>query len=234
MILLGLDFETTGKEPETTEITEVGLVLWDTLDAQPVVISDHLVKPTQAIPLEIIELTGITQEYVDCFGSEPNWAIQEVMHMMGSAEAIVAHNGNVFDFPILKRYAELYKIPLPTIPYIDTMIDVPYPSWMTSRKLKHLAVDHGITPAYAHRATFDVLMMLQIINCYNVEEIIQQAASPIVTIQALVRFDQKELAKTAGFHWENDKGQKQWIKSVRWCVFEKESPTYPFQYVLVK
>ena len=63
MILLGLDFETTGLNFDTDRITEIGAVLWDTKEGKPIALHNHLVKHDDAPPIteEVEQLTGITQ-----------------------------------------------------------------------------------------------------------------------------------------------------------------------------
>lgn len=234
MIVLGFDLETTSLDPANAEIIEVGAVLWDTYIGTPLILTNVLVTPTQPLSAEITQVTGITQKMLDSFGGDAETALRLVATMTKKAQALVAHNGIVFDFPILDRYAEKLHIPLLDIPRLDTLTDVPYPASTTSRKLRHLAADLGIIMPFAHRAVFDVLGMLQILNQYRVEEVIQIAQSPMVTVQALVGYETRELAKSEGFHFENDHGQKQWLRNMRQVVWEAERGKWRFQSIAMK
>ena len=50
MYLLGIDLETTGLDPLSSEIIEVGYVVWDTVTLSPVDLGSRLIKIDSAIP----------------------------------------------------------------------------------------------------------------------------------------------------------------------------------------
>ena len=64
MILLSLDFETTGLDVEKDRITEVGAVLYSTGLDQVLETAGYLVNPEIPISAEITKLTGITNSMV--------------------------------------------------------------------------------------------------------------------------------------------------------------------------
>lgn len=205
MLLLGIDFETTGLDTKTLDVIEVGAVLWDSVRKKPLMVMDEFVcGPT--VPAEITELTGITQD--DLLLGKPLADVRaSLLKLVELSEVIVAHNGTNFDRPIFER---LINHP---IHWVDTSVDVPYPKQITTRKLTHLAAEHGFANPFPHRAVFDVMTMLRIMNLYDLSAILELSKQPAVTIRALVSFDEKEKAKARGYRWNT--GDRTWTKTVR-------------------
>jgi len=82
------------------------------------------------------------------------------------------------------------------------VVDVPSPPQITTRKLAHLAAEHGFLNPFAHRAVFDVLTMLKILSCYPIENVIISSNQPLMKLVALVAFDGRYKAKARGFSSE--------------------------------
>ncbi|MEG3875806.1 hypothetical protein QT972_00285 [Microcoleus sp. herbarium7] len=61
----------------------------------------------------------------------------------------------------------------------------------------------------------------------SIDRVIVQANSPILTIQALVSYADRELAKAAGFSWNVD--EKRWLKNVKECNFQEFVQTLNFE-----
>ena len=112
-------------------------------------------------------------------------------------------------------------------PWIDTITDIRFPDAIKTRNLKHLAAEHNFLPGFSHRAVFDVLTMLKILSQYDLDAVIARAAEPTLFVQALVTFDQKEMAKELGFHWFAP--DKIWWRSMKSSDFEAMKPTCGFQ-----
>lgn len=232
--LLGLDLETTSSDIENCHILEIGMVLWDADEGRLVCIVDNLINQAGVvIPDEIVKITGIRQEYLQMVGIPLQFAIDQTAILMRKADAVVAHNGLDFDRPVLERVAREVGANLPDIPWIDTMVDVEYPSDITSLKLKYLAADHGILleGGQAHRAVFDVMAMLRILSQYPLPEILNAARSPFITVRALVSYDEKDLAKRRRYLWDAE--NKRWIKKIREAKRKDEEDQAPFEIVIV-
>ena len=87
-------------------------------------------------------------------------------------------------------------------------------------KLIDLALWMGIGISTAHRAADDVRLLVECMNrAPNLQEMINSAIirsnSPILELQALVSYADKDLAKSAGFRW--DAKRKIWVKKVKEC-----------------
>lgn len=232
MLLLGLDFETTGLCPTNDRITEVGACLWDSEVNQPVQLL-QLFCNDGGVPIseEITKLTGITQRVLDSFGGPTHLALEMLNSLAGKADAIVAHNGNNFDKLFYEKSCARNIVKPVDKVWIDTAQDIPYPPEITTRKLKHLAVEHGFMNPFAHRALFDVVTMLRVLSHYDIHEVLKYAQAPLVTVRAMVSYDNRQLAKDRRYQW--DGGQKIWTKQLRDFQLEKEKTEAPFQVVVL-
>ena len=240
--LLGLDFETTGLDFEKDRITEVGAVLWDVSARAPVLIFNALVQDADApeITEEITRLTGITQAMIDEFGVEDSRVYARLNDLMSKADAVVAHNGCGFDRPMLDAQMRRYGEPTATLVrqavedrfdreklWIDTCQDVEYAAHITTRKLTHLAAEHGFLNPFSHRAVFDVLTMLKVLDGYDLGPVMESAAQPMMTCFAVVSFADKEKAKARGYRWKAE--TKQWKKHVKAHKLEAEKAEAGFE-----
>lgn len=224
MKLLGLDFETSGLDPQQDRIIEIGAVLWDTDRKAPLEVLGRLVQhPGLKLSDEITQLTGITQEDLDQQGIPIETALARLRELLDHADFVVAHNGNQFDRPFLEEAlnrASLMDL-LWNKPWIDTMTDVPYPESIRTRKLNHLAADHQVFNPLPHRAVFDVVVMLQILSQYPIAEVVELAKSPTLEIRANVSYEDRNLAKDRGYRWDGER--KIWFKTIKELHLDRES-----------
>lgn len=215
--LLGLDLETTGLDPVKDRLTEIGAVLWDGADNVPVRLLNGLVRPEPGdapSPAEVVAITGITDAMRQEHGSAERVMLTSLALLMEKVDAVVAHNGTTFDRPFLAAaFDRVLGEPMPEVLWIDTCTDVAYPSHITTRKLVHLAAEHGFLNPFAHRAVFDVLTMLTVASRYGWDPTMEAARTPNVTLIAQVSYDEREKAKAAGFRW--DAGGKGWTRIVK-------------------
>jgi DNA polymerase III subunit epsilon len=93
-----LDVETTGLNTAQDEIIELGMVKFDYLPGDRMAritdVFSSFNEPSNPIPAEIIELTGITDEMVSGHRIDPD----AVASFVADAVLVVAHNAN-FDRP---------------------------------------------------------------------------------------------------------------------------------------
>ena len=231
MRILGLDFETTGVDTATCRITEMGIVLWEVEDKRPLVtVGTFFHDEGIEVSPEITELTGIKQWMLQEFGTPAKGNLEwlEGFCKKHRAEYIVAHNGKNYDKPLL--YAELTRhgVDAPTlraIPWIDSLTDIPFLKEPDSRRLLHLASEHGFLNPFAHRAVFDVLTMLRILAGYDFQKVLEFQRIPFVTLRACVGYELRELAKKQRYSWEKI-GEKTypkfWVKRVKENLMEAE------------
>lgn len=232
MIICGVDVETTGFSSTVDKITEIGAVLFDTETKQPVNIFNCLIDigETEVKP-EITTITGITKELLEKHGIPLGQALASFDVFSESAIHFVAHNAP-FDKGFIENGHKSVELKMPEKPWIDTCADVPYPPQIKTRKLIHLAAEHGFLNPFAHRAIFDVLTMLNVLSNYDFEKIAARAAMPSIEIKAMVSFPNKDLAKARGFHWFAT--SKSWVKTIKENEFQQEKDDCDFNIEIIK
>jgi DNA polymerase-3 subunit epsilon len=218
MRILGLDLETTGLDPQTCEIIEVGAVLWDTNTRQPVQMLMGYVSGPEVSP-EISELTGLTTQFLREYGQPRDIILSQLLDLIASADAICAHNA-----PFDRAFLEA-AVTVPPINWIDTKLDIPYPPRKGAGSLTTIAAVHGFLNPFPHRAVFDVLTMLKVMDQYSLEEILTRAASPTFKVVSYAPFEQKDTVKQAGFYW--DAGAREWSRNMKQCDYDPA--IFPFR-----
>ncbi len=237
MRLLGLDLETTGFDTANDRVTEIGIAVWDVETKRPLVSlglflhDEEMEKKFTPEVKEMMErICGITPELLREFGTDAKKNFEWLASFVEKhkIEYIVAHNGENFDRPLLLSELNRHSVAADTLrslAWIDTRTDIPFASEPDSRKLKHLAVDHGFINPFAHRAAFDVLSMLRILSNYEIQTVLEYQRIPFITVRAMVSFENKELAKAQRFSWEKlgDKTfPKMWVKRIKIDKLDEE------------
>lgn len=243
MRLLGLDFETTGLDTAQARIIEMGACLWEVETKRPLVtVGVFLHGPDYpSLPEDIVRITGITDEILGEFGTDAKHNLQwlESFCQKHGVDYIVAHNGENFDKPLLLAELTRHGLEAPTLrtlPWIDTRADIPFPTEPDSRRLKHMAADHGFLNPFAHRAVFDVLTMLRVLSHYDLAAVLAYQATPFVTVRAIVDYNDRQLAKDRRYSWEKigDKTYPRcWVRRIKQDQVEKEKATCPFKVVVL-
>jgi CRISPR-associated protein Cas2 len=147
-----IDIETSGLNPEEHEIIEIGAVF----------VKDHdikerfsaLVRPENAIPPTIEEITGITNTMLQEEGINLSVAMREFMAFLKDYP-VVAHNVD-FDYSFLTKACAMCNLPLLSNRCIDTVV-------LSRRKVKQvnnyklttLATHFAIETIQAHRSLAD-------------------------------------------------------------------------------
>jgi DNA polymerase-3 subunit epsilon len=215
----------------------VGASLWCTDQKKRLLDFGSFVNTEKEISSEASQVNGITQEMVTEFGIPAGEMIATLSRICGmhKVDYIVAHNGENFDRPMvlaeIKRggFTGTY---LEALPWIDTRTDIPFPVEPASRRLIHLAADHGFVNPFPHRALSDVHTMLRLLAMYDIHEVLAYQKIPFVTLQAVVSYDDRQLAKDARFSWENigdKKYPKMWVKRVKQNLLELEKSKCKFE-----
>jgi len=233
MILCGIDLETTGVEPEKSEITEIGWAIFDTNDwTKPLAMESKLCKIEGSVPAEIVELTGITDAILARSGSPIEYVIG---HLHGhldhfGVEYMVAHNGT-FDKDFLAHHSKVRGLPVIGREFIDSKNDIPFPKRIRNTNLVALAAEHGFLNPFPHAALFDVFTMMKVLSNYDINEVLAYRAEPKIFLQALVDYNNRQLASKRGYKWQECEGKtfdKSWVKAVKKRFVEQELKEAPF------
>lgn len=219
MLVAGFDTETSGLQVEKDFILQVGVVLWDTAapKKKAKLKFDALIN-SPLLPADLdptaLEINGLTREDLERFGQSPEAVLKSVNMIFEMSDAIVAHNGNLFDRPMYESNCRRHGIePVRDKLWIDTSCDIDYPAAINTRKLVYLAVEHDFINPFPHDAISDVLTMLKVADRYDWEKTVAWAKSPTLAIRADSTFQQKELVKKQNYRWNNEK--KIWTKSIK-------------------
>lgn len=215
MLVLGVDFETTGLDPEKHRVVEVGAVLWDTDVKMPLRIFSQFCWAEDYPEMEAAALDahGLTPMFLQRWGVNPAAVFLALNDHVSESDACVAHNGAQFDAGFYEAECKRAGIVPPKRVWIDTAMDLKYPEKMLTRNLVHLAAEHGFLNPFAHRAVFDVLTMLKVFQNYDPQVALEYAGQPFVKCIAVVSFADKDLAKARGYRWDPEK--RDWWKVVR-------------------
>jgi DNA polymerase III subunit epsilon len=233
MKLLGMDLETTGLDPKKDHITEYGMVLWDWDTQKPIMVESVLVNIGEPLTEEIKQITGLTDEMLSTYGIRPVDALAKFDYLARAADVVVGHNCLMFDKIFIESaYRKLADETIPEFLWIDTAQDVPYPDKVKTRKLVHLAAEHGFLNPFPHRACFDVLTMMKVLSCYDIDYIIKLAKEPMVVIQALVSYEDRGLASARGYRWKAE--SKQWLKGMKESLVDVERESCGFRTKIVE
>jgi DNA polymerase III alpha subunit (gram-positive type) len=229
MILLSLDFETTGLDREKDEVTEVGAVLWSTGRNRAMECSSYFVKTTVPLSQEVSDLTGITQGMIDRFGYEPNDGFDKLQDMILQADAFVGQNVVRFDKGFYEAWAKRAgEKPIEKL-WIDTRTDLP---GVESKSLSYMACDAGFINCFPHVAVGDCLTVLRLVSMHKIEDVVARAESPTLVVKADVSFADNALAKKRKYAWHP--ASKMWWRAVKQIDLDKEIQEAPFNVSLVK
>ena len=217
-VFMGIDLETTGLDPKTDKIIEVGVSVWkmDTgCKSVPILSFSNIIDPHQKIPEAITALTGLSS--YDC----ERYGVNSLQEAMGPVEALlcmvdyfVAHNAK-FEREFLAHNGYLGLISQRH--WIDTKTDIPYPQGKGDGSLSEILMNHGIFNPMPHRALPDAFGMMQLLAKYPVADVVKISVIPKWTLICRSPYDPsggvQSFLKGLGFYW--DGSQKRWHKPCR-------------------
>ena len=154
-----LDIETTGLDSNTHEIIEIAAILVNR-DSNNHQFWTTLVKPQKKIPVNITEITGITQEMVNKDGVSLEEAIIGFVNFVGDRR-LVAYNAP-FDLAFLNIAAARFgrKISNP----VSDALSMARRAWpgLRSHSLKNVAQQGNLNTDGMHRALEDCKLALTV------------------------------------------------------------------------
>jgi len=207
MILLSIDFETSGLDPEKNEITEVGAVLWSTSFHRAMETASYFIQTSAPLSKEITDLTGINSAMLTKFGYPQEIAYENLEDMIEQADAFVGQNVIRFDKRFLEAWAKKNGKTIPEKLWIDTRTDLP---GVKSKHLGYMAAD-AVDPAtgrpcgflnpFPHNAVSDCLTVLRLIDMHPIDAVVARAKQPTVVLQSHQERQDNGAAKKLGFVW---------------------------------
>ena len=216
--LLILDTETTALSPQQGQCIEVGAVLFDVTSRSVLMQVSFLLpcdrNPAQAIngiPAAVSRLEQPWRSGLACFEA-----------MVADADAVLAHNA-AFD----RQWFGNGELPALGKPWICSMEDIRWPAERQLRptpSVRDLALAYGVPVWAAHRALTDCIYLVQVFQrCDELEALLQAALEPRRLVRARLSYDERQLAKDAGFRW-NEPVPKAWSRRLS----EREIAALPF------
>lgn len=228
MILLSLDFETTGLDIEKDRVIEFGAVLYSTNQKKCLDNQGMLVKTDVPITSVSTKLTGITPAAVNRFGYEPDDVLNIILGMMEDADAVIGYNARRFDKRVLEKWAGEF----PNKPWIDLYYDMPWQ--VPVGKLSHVAADHGILNLFPHSALADAQTVLAIADKYDPDLLLARAQSPVVVLRSYQSRAENDLVKQAPFRFRWNPENKIWWKPVKEQDIDEVIQSAPFKVTIEK
>jgi len=221
--LLILDTETTGLDPDQDQCVEVGVILFD-VAARAVLAQQSFLLPVQVNAAEPINRipAAVSQR------SQP-WreALVWFETLVAAADVVVAHNA-AFD----RQWFGHGQLPAIHCPWLCSMEDLRWPADRQLRarpSVRDLALAYGVPVWSAHRALTDCIYLAEVFaRCEDLEQMLLLGMEPRRLMRARVSFDDRHLAREAGFRW-NDPVKGAWTRRLS----ERESAALSFPVVPV-
>jgi len=206
--ILILDTETTGLDNENDDCLEVGSILFN-VKSRSVLAQQSFLLPVEInnaekinnIPAEITRLPQPLSEAITYFES-----------LVRVSDVIVAHNAE-FDM----KWFGFNKLPQIEKQWICSMDDITWPAdrqLKTRPSVRDLALAYGVPVWNAHRALTDCIYLSEVFKrCSDLEKLLIRALEPKVLLRADISYEERYLAKSAGFRW-NDAIKGAWSRKM--------------------
>jgi len=223
-MVLVLDTETTGFDPEENDCIEVAGVMYSVEHACVIESYASLIAvdgPNDAEPVNHISEPSYKQ-----WGATPEGVWERVALMAEECDAILAHNAD-FDRQWVPGHGKGAEhlgpiMPLHTLPWIDTCNGVRWPKQSRDAgSLINLAFEHGLGIVDPHRALSDCLLIGRLLQrCaelgHDVRSLLRRGLRPMATFEARLPYDRRQEAKDAGFKWKEIEGRSKnsWVRKL--------------------
>ena len=206
--VLILDTETTGLDENKDEVIEIGCILFN------VPFKSVLSQLSFLLPVKINDAEFINGIPVDVSNVSQPWkeGIQFFLKLIDSCDFIVAHNAE-FD----KKWFGKGDLPYLDKKWICSLDDI---NWSFKKNIKSrpsvtdLALAFNIPVWNLHRALSDCYYISEVFKRVdNLEDILLKASEPKYLYKAIVSYEDRSLAKNAGFKW-NSPVQGAWTRKL--------------------
>jgi DNA polymerase III subunit epsilon len=222
--VLIIDTETTALEPSKGQVVEVAAILYSVKN-QTIIQQVSTLLPAKNNPAEIINRIS-TASLEEITIESALLGINLIVEMAKMTEYVVAHNAefdkqwfglenngkspdgsdsnNNFGAKVLLPI--LLDIKGQPLPWLCTMTDFKFPKQNRPRQsLVDLVLAHDIGVYGNHRALSDCQLIAALFNVMDdLQGLFTKAIRPKACYIALVSYEDRNLAKQAGFHWVPD------------------------------
>ncbi len=217
--VLILDTETTGLDENNDEVIEIGCILFH------VPTKSVLSQLSFLLPVQINDAQHINGIPVEVSNVSQPWTegMDLLLKLVDSCDLIVAHNA-AFD----KKWFGKGNLPNLNKNWLCSLEDI---NWSFKKNLKSrpsvtdLALSFNIPVWNLHRALSDCYYISEVFKkIENLENLLLKATEPKYLYKAIVSYEDRSLAKNAGFRW-NSPVQGAWTRKLS----EKEATELDFK-----
>lgn len=225
-----LDLETTGLDLTQNQVIEVGAILYS-VKHQTVLQQASTLFPVKENPQE--HTNKIKAEATKSFNPfEIEYNYKWLDDMVFQSDYLIAHNAD-FDKQWLITKGHNYSYRPYEKNWLCTLNDFIWPHNSKPSNLINTALNHGIGVTKAHRALSDCQLIAELFDRTEdlqglFERAIARSNEPRYVVFAQVSFEQKDLAKNAGFYWNPD--GKLWTKELRESDLNAQSSQWQFKF----
>lgn len=201
-----LDTETQGLDPSVHAVIEVGVCLYDLELGCPLESYASLIRAESNDAEKHNRIPAAALENAN----HPIAVWRNVSELAAHADCIVAHRAE-FDRSFVPESIRILR------PWLCSKTDFDWPGVGRGDHLVHLALAYGLGVSSAHRALTDVDHMARILTRvhelgHSLPELFRKAARPKKRFVALVSYEMRQVAKDAGFLW--DEKRREWHRSM--------------------
>ena len=196
--ILILDTETTGLDENKDEVIEIGCILFH-VSTKSVLSELSFLLPVSNNEAE--HVNGISAEVTN-IGQPWDDGLNFFLKLVDCSDFIVAHNVE-FD----RKWFGKGRLPKLQKNWICSLEDI---NWSFQKSLKtrpsvtDLALSFSIPVWSLHRALSDCFYISEVFKkCENLEGLLLKATEPRFLYKALVNYNERSLAKNAGFRWNS-------------------------------
>ena len=204
--VLVLDTETTGLDEQKEKCIEIGSILFH-VKSRCVLAQQSFLLPCKNNNAELInKIPSSITRYPQPFEE----GLQYFKCLVSASDVILAHNAE-FD----RKWFGVGDLPKIAKPWICSMEDIAWPEERQLRSrpsVRDLALAYGVPVWNAHRALTDCIYLAEVLaRCSDLETLLVHALEPRRLVKANISYEQRHLAKQAGFRW-NDPLPKAWSR----------------------